>query len=162
VNPPFKLFFDECCPKRLARKIVEIYVECYPDLQTKHVTELFKAGDDEADFLPLLAEEKNWIVLTADRGKDPKKAKMPVVCGRLGITHISITSALLKDGYKAQKQALLCVWPEIMLLNRLPPGTKVSLGYRMVNRGLSKIPCLTVAAKPLAIWCQENQIQISN
>jgi hypothetical protein len=162
VNEPFKLFFDECCAKRLARKIVEIYKECYPNLETKHLTDYFETGDDEGEFLPLLAEEKNWIVVTADRGKDPKKVKMPIVCARLGITHISLTSDLVNAGYKAQKQALLCVWPEIMLLHRIPAGTRVSLGYRMVNKGSSKIPCLWVANKPFSIWCQQNDIQTSN
>ena len=75
MNQPFKLFFDECCSKRLARKIVEIYQECYPDLVTKHISEFCGQGKDDDDWIPLLEKEKDWIILTADRGKDAKKQK---------------------------------------------------------------------------------------
>jgi hypothetical protein len=161
VNEALKLFFDECCSKRLARKVVEIYSECYPNLQTKHLTDIcIGGGAEDPDWLSTL--DKDWIVLTADRGKKSKKQKLPAICGRLGITHISMTSHLIDAGYKAQKQALLCVWPEIMKTPLLPKGTKVSLGYRMINKGLSKVPWLSIEQKAFAIWCHEKGVQISN
>jgi PIN like domain len=163
VTTPLKLFFDECCSKRLARKIVEIYIECYPGLQTKHLFDFFnKGGVQDEDWLPLLETQKDWIVLTADRGKDPKKQKLPVICARLGITHIAMTPAVASSGYKAQKQALLSLWPQIMGLGSLPKGTKISLGYKMIENGLTKVPCLSVQQTPLAIWCHNHGIKIPN
>lgn len=162
MNQPFKLFFDECCSKKLARRIVEIYSECYPDLQTKHLSEFCEPGTDDEDWIPLLEKEQDWIVITADRGRDARKQKLPLICARLKITHISMTPVLKNAGYKAHKQALLSVWPEIIQLQSLPKGTKVSFGYRMINRGLTKVPALSVEQKPIAIWCQEKGVQISN
>jgi hypothetical protein len=163
VNQPFKLFFDECCSKKLARRIVEIYSECYPDLQTKHLSEFCSGcGTADEDWIPLLEKEKDWIVLTADRGKDPKKQKLPVICGKLGITHISMTPALIKEGYKSQKQAVLCVWQQIMKVGFLPKGTKVSLGFKMIDRGLTRAPWLSIEQKSFEIWCREKGIQTSN
>lgn len=163
MTQPFKLFFDECCSKKLARRIVEIYSECYPDIQTKHLFDFFeKGGAPDEDWIPLLEKEKDWIVLTADRRKDPKRQKLPLICSRFGITHVSMTPDLVKSGYKSQKQALLCLWPQIMSLGVLPKGTKVSLGFRMIDRGLTKAPYLTVEQKPLAIWCHDKGIQKSN
>jgi len=73
---PLKLFFDECCSKRLPGKIIELYKEDYPDIQIKHLTELVEKGTDDPDWLLILEQDKDWIVITTDRGKDPKKPKL--------------------------------------------------------------------------------------
>jgi hypothetical protein len=163
VTQPLKLFFDECCSKKLAHKIVEIYAECYPGIQTKHLSEFFAPGTNDPDWIPLLEKEKDWIVLTADRGrKGAKDQKLPLICGKLGVTHISMTSVLKNEGYKAQKQALLSVWPQIVKTPLLPKGTKVSLGYKMVDNGLSKIPRLSIEQQAFAIWCHAKGVGDSN
>jgi hypothetical protein len=158
VSQSLKLIFDECCSKRLARKIVEIYEECYPGLQTKHLSDLCKPGTNDEDWIPMLEKDKEWIILTADRGKDAKKQKLQVICSRFGITHIAFTSAVMRDGYKAQKQALLCVWPQIMRVPLIARPKRVSLGYRMFNKGLTKSPWLSIDGQAFDIWCKNNGI----
>lgn len=162
MNPSFKLFFDECCSKRLARRIVEIYSECYPEIQTKHLFDFWAPGADDPDWIAFLQKEKDWIVITADRGKDPKKQKLPLICAKLKVTHISLTPALCHAGYKEHKQALLSLWPQIMKSPLAPKGTKISLGYRMVDKGTARVPWLSVANQSFAIWCRDQGIQLSN
>jgi hypothetical protein len=163
VTQPLKLFFDECCSKKLARKIVEIYDECYPGIQTKHLSDFFALGTLDPDWIPLLEKDKDWIVLTADRGrKGGKNQKLPLICGKFGVTHISMTPLLKAAGYKAHKQALLSVWPQIVKIPLLPKGTKVSLGYKMFDKGLSKIPWLTIEQQSFEIWCHEKGIKNPN
>jgi len=123
---PIKLVFDECCSPRLPLKIKEVYSEDFPGIETKHLTDIFKAGDDDSRWLPLLEQQKDWIVITADRGKDSKRPKLPIICERLKITHISLTPVLVHAGYSAHKQALLSSWPDISKIQLLPKGTKVS------------------------------------
>lgn len=156
--PPLKLFFDECCSPRLPRKLVEIYIEDYPGIQTQHLTDLFKGGTDDADWLKTLEQDKDWVVITADRGRDSKRPKLPIVCSALGITHISMTPALQEAGYSEHKQAMLCVWPQIVKVPFIPKGTKVSLGYHMVNKGATKIHSLSVSQKAFDLWCREKSI----
>jgi hypothetical protein len=155
---PLKLFFDECCSKRLPGKIIEVYKEDYDHIQTKHLTQMMQAGTDDAVWLELLHKEKDWIVITTDRGKDPKKPKLPIICTKLGITHVSITPSLIEEGYTAQKQALLTVWPSLLRLPSILRGTRVSLGYRMYNKGLTKGPYLSVDTVQFDVWCKENGI----
>jgi len=163
VTPPIKLFFDECCSKKLARKIVEIYDECYPGIQTKHLFDFFIPGTPDGDWLPFLESDKDWVVLTADRGKKgDKNQKLPLICAQLGISHISITPQLKNAGYKAHKQALLSVWPQIINIPLIPKGTRVSLGFKMVNQGLSKIPWLSIENQAFEIWCNAKGIKIAN
>jgi hypothetical protein len=162
VIPPLKLFFDECCSRRLARKIVEIYAECYPDLETRHLSQLCALGTRDPEWLPMLEKEKGWIVLTADRGRDPKREKLPAICERLGITHISMTPKLVSEGYTIRKQALLTVWPQIIKIPLLPKPTRVSLGFRMVDNGLTRMPWLSIEQDAFATWCRSNNVIFEN
>lgn len=154
-----KLFFDECCSTKLAKKIPEIYLEDHPDLKTRHLTECIKSGTSDEDWLQEIQREGDWIVITADRGKDPKKEKLPIICEKLGIRHISFTPSLLHDGYSAQKQALLCVWPQLVKIPRLPPGTKLALGYAIHRRGLTQ---LTIGRIQFHKWCVKNGINLED
>ena len=140
---PIKLFFDECCSPRLPRKIIEVYEEDYPGITTKHLTDIFKAGTGDPDWIPILEKDKDWIVITADRGRDSKKPKLPLICATLGITYLSMTPAMQEAGYSAHKQALLTVWPNIVKARFIPKGTKISFGYHMVNKGKTMIPWLS-------------------
>lgn len=152
---PLKLFFDECCSKKLPVKIQDIYREDYPHIETKHLTDVFTQGKHDDEWIGLLEKDKDWIVITADRGEDPKKPKLPILCADLGITHISFTPALLRNGYSAQKQALLCVWPQIIKIHMLPKGTGISLGYKNMKGGYTPWPHLSIAGKSLDLWCRE-------
>jgi hypothetical protein len=156
--PKLRLFFDECCSKRLTQKLAELYAEDYPGLEIKHLADFFRAGDDDSKWLPLLEQDKEWIVITTDRGKDPKKPKLPVICAELGITHVIFTTGLLRNGYKAHKQALLCVWPQMVRMDRLPRGTRISLGYKFYKGGITQWPTLTIENKSFDGWCIGNGI----
>lgn len=153
-----RLFFDECCSKRLARKISEIYKEDYPDLETRHLTDFWQHSTPDGEWIPMLEREKGWIVLTADRGKDPKKEKLPLICKTFAVTHISMTPKLVHAGYREHKQALLCMWPQIVNAQRLPPGTKITLGYRRYV--LTDWPCMTIQGQLFEHWCKENAIPL--
>lgn len=156
MKPPIKLFFDECCSKRLARKIVEVYDEDYPGILTKHLTDDLKAGTPDDVWVQRLEDEQDWIVLTSDLGVDAKKPKLPILCQQFKITYLSMTPALKNAGYPAHKQAMLCVWPQIMRTPKLPRGTKVSFGLRPFPGRMW--PFLTIESKSFDVWCDEKQI----
>ena len=100
----------------------------------------------------------DWIVITADRGKDPKKRKLPLICAKEEITFVAITPSLAKAGYEAQEKALRLVFPELMHIHLLPKGMKVSLGFKMVKSGTAKIGALFIQQTPFAKWCAQNGI----
>jgi hypothetical protein len=72
-----------------------------------------------------------------------------------------MTPHLIKEGYKSQKQAVLSVWPQIMKVGFLPKGTKVSLGFKMIDKGLTKAPWLSIEQTSFEIWCYEKGIKLS-
>lgn len=154
---PIKLFFDECCSPLLSRRIPEIFSEDYPQIEVRHLTEFFKAGTEDAKWIAIL-ESKDWVVITADRGAEAKTPKLPLICSKLGVTHISMTPTLKHAGYSEHKQAMLTLWPQIVRARLLPKGIKVSMGYHMVNKGFSKIPWLSIDQQAFDVWCQANSV----
>ena len=120
------------------------------------MVEYFDKGDDDEDWLPILENHNSkWIVVTADRGRDPKKPKLPFICEELGVTHIMMTPTLKDAGYVAQKQALLTVWPQIVRTPFLPRGTRISLGVRRYTAGGHYWPSLQIGKKPFDVWCHK-------
>ena len=124
MSQPLKLFLDECCSKRLVKIINGAYLEDYPELQTKHQSDFWNPGTKDSQWIPILAQEKDWDILTADRGKNSKLDKIQVICSHYKVTHISMTPALINAGFKHQKHALLTLWPQIMRVRFLPVGTR--------------------------------------
>jgi len=153
-----KLFFDECCSPKLPGNIIEAYKEDFPGIKTKHLTEFFKAGTGDPEWIAILEKEKDWLVITADRGKETRKPKLPLICCQLGVTHLSMTPALSHDGYSAHKHAIFSVWPQIVRIPLIPKGTRVSFGYRMTNRGLTRSPHLSIDQIPFDQWCENKKI----
>jgi hypothetical protein len=119
-------------------------------------------GTEDAEWISKLEQELGWVVITADRGKDPKSPKLPILCVQFKITHVLITPSLMQAGYSVQKQALLTVWQQIVRLPQVPKGTRAELGYRMFNQGFTKAAWLSIGGKHLDIWCHEHGIEAPN
>jgi hypothetical protein len=158
LSVPVKLFFDECLSHRLARLIEEVYLEEFEDSRVLHLQQLFERGERDGTWLQTLKNEGNWLVLTADRAKNPKREKLPLLCSQLQITHLSMTATLIQKGFKCQKHALLTLFPQIADYALLPPGTKIALGLRSFHQRLW--PCLTIEGRPFDGWCLRNGIQL--
>jgi len=130
-----RLYFDECCSKRLAKELKDFYSIDHPDLVTAHVLDFYDPGTAESTWLQPLQEDRSWIAITNDHGRNPKKEKFHAVCRLLGITHVVMTPGLIKAGYSEHKNAITTVWPLLLKLHALPPGTGVRLGFEDQKSG---------------------------
>lgn len=133
-----RLYFDECCSKRLARELKEFYAVEYPSLETAHVLDNYNAGTGDSDWLKPLRDQEPWIVITQDHGRDAKKEKLPVICKELGVTHVAFSSAIIDGGYTVHKAALVAVWGWLAELHKLPPGTHARLTVGMAKGGVKR------------------------
>jgi hypothetical protein len=149
VNEGLRLFFDECCSPRLPRELFEFYHKDYPGLAVRHVLDNYKAGTPEPDWLAPLREDKSWLVITKDCGKKSPEHKLPLICQEWGITHVVFTAALIHAGFSQHKAALVTVWPQLVLLRKLPLGTQVKLGFGRLRADIPTFE-LRVSGKPLA------------
>jgi hypothetical protein len=145
-----RLYFDECCCRRLPRELKEFFAIDYPDLITAHVLDFYEAGAWDSRWLDPLKEDKSWIVITQDLGRNPNKEKLPVICRSLGITHIGFSPAIISSGYSVQKAALVTIWPQLVNLAKLPLGTHVRLSIVHGKGGIPRYE-LIVKGRPLSV-----------
>ena len=132
MTHPLKLLFDECCSKRLPRDLQSLY----PDIQTRHVLDNYSPSTADSVWLELLRNDKSWLVVTKDLGRDPKKERLHLICREWKITHLAFTAALISAGGEAHKNALISVWSQLSLLQTLPGGTRVKLGFGKMKAGV--------------------------
>lgn len=122
-----RLYFDECCSKRMSIELKAFFAVDYPDLETAHILDFYNQGTGDSTWLKALQQDRTWIVITQDLGKDPKKEKLPLICKELGVTHIAFSTCIINAGYTIQKTALVGLWDQILKLPLLPKGTQVRL-----------------------------------
>ena len=136
---------------------MDVYLEDCPKLETKHLTDELEAGTEDQVWVKNLSEKDGWIVVSADRGKDPKKAKLPHLCIANKTTSVLFTSYLHTKTFFYQKHALLSVFPDLLLLPQVKKGTVVKLGVRPVSKGGGEVPRLTVENTHLRKWVMEHE-----
>ena len=158
MTEPLKLFFDENMPLRFTERLLELYLEDYPDLQTDHIINRHKCGMGDREWIPEIAQE-NWIIVTADAGKSSKE-KLPEICTDCGVRHIILSPTLHNAPYKAKKEAFYCLWRHIAKIPRLPRGTRISL--RLIQHRLSTLPALLIDKEPFVRWCEQHDILIDD
>lgn len=144
-----RLYFDECCSRRLASELKLLFSSDIPPLITAHVLDHYEPGTGDSNWLQPLKDDSAWIVITQDRGRDPKKEKLPVVCRQLEVTHVTLSAAIINGGYSKQKAALLAVWSGLQQLHRVPPGSHVRLVITNTKGGVERFE-LRIGGRPLS------------
>jgi hypothetical protein len=130
--------------------------EDYPNLLIDHLAEHYERGEGDDVWLAKLQAEPDWIVITKDHGRDPKKPKLPEICKTLGRTHIIISETIQNNA--DIKHALTTVLPLLFLCPELPKGTQVRLNLQTLHKTNLKIPILSIEGKRLDIWCKERKL----
>jgi len=128
ISSVVRFLFDECYSTGLRDELKLFYALDYPLFEYHHVIDDYSPATDDRTWLEPLKDEKDWIVITKDAGRDASSERLPSICRELKITHVGMTPTLIDAGYTSQKLALTSVWPQMPLLLQLPLGTKLRLG----------------------------------
>jgi hypothetical protein len=153
-----RFLFDECYSPGLRDELREFFANDFPNFEYRHVLDSYAASTDDRTWLQPLRDEKHWIVITKDAGRDASTERLPRVCQELNITHVGLTPTLIHAGYTAQKLALTSVWGQMPLLLQLPAGTKLRLGCDDF-RGVRSYK-LRVGQKPFTTLLQESREEL--
>ena len=101
------------------------------DPEFRHVCDFFQQGTYDSVWIPQIASEEGWIVITSDGGRNPSKGgKLPELCREHKITHVILSPTLHNKTAADKVAALLLVWNEIELLQKVPPGSRFKLRYK--------------------------------
>jgi hypothetical protein len=121
-NQPVKLLLDECLGRPLVVDINKMLSWDTPIPTIHHLTNYFKPGELDPDWIPKVASE-GWIILTADRGRKGKD-KLPSICLAYKVTHILMGSSVMKMKQYQKANAIISIWEKIKECNRVPRGSR--------------------------------------
>lgn len=150
-----KLFLDECLSDDLVKSIHDFLSPDYQKLEIIHLANYYRRGEGDESWLPKLQKERDWIVVTKDHGRDPKKPKLPDICKQLGITHLIISETIVTNA--EIKHSLVTVFPHMTLVSSLPKGTQVRLNLHTLKVSGNKIPILIVEGKRIDLWFSKKE-----
>jgi hypothetical protein len=91
-----KFFFDECAiGPRAVRDIRSTLELSSHKIIVEHLFTYFKIGTPDDVWIPKIAEEEGWVIITADSGKK-RGPKLPELCVEYEITHVLMSPSIAK------------------------------------------------------------------
>jgi hypothetical protein len=100
--------------------------------QFKHINEFQKQGIDDDRWVPEIAKEGCWIIISGDRSKQNKSKKskhyrgekMRVVCKQYNVTLVEMSQKIHHLPTMKKIALLLLVWSDLMKVAEAPPGSR--------------------------------------
>lgn len=113
-----KLFLDEC----ISPAIIESYFKPHLDLleltaEVKHFKEKFGRGSryKDRDFVPILAREPDWIIISSDRAKQCKKVDSLVeLCRLCAVSLVCVTTPIMERGVPYLGARIIAHWDALV------------------------------------------------
>jgi hypothetical protein len=128
-----KIFLDECIAHPIAPRLQQHYLPAYPSLKVRHLLEEYRAHRCDSVWVPNLAKQGGWIVITKDRGKHGtagklRKPRLPELCVEYKVTCVAISNKLGHAKAAEIQEAIGEVMVNIEPIYAAPPGTIIKLG----------------------------------
>jgi PIN like domain len=119
--------FDECIGHPMMTQLRNMVMT---EAHFEHLCTKFKSGIKDRDWVPTLASEGGWIVITGDAGKQSKKReKLPDICMSYRVTHVIISPSLHQRPSSEKVAAIAGMWAKFELMGTDPPGTRYRLRF---------------------------------
>jgi hypothetical protein len=146
----FKLIFDECLGEPVVEALRPFLEKSGVKLVAMSVVSYQRAGVKDIEWIPKIAKEGGWVVLSADRGKRNRVGelpheKLPFLCRTHRVTHVLLSGSLQSSKTFIKGQALVAVWREILTAATAPAGTRFVLTKRSGGTGYSLVNADTKA-----------------
>ncbi|MBP3954006.1 hypothetical protein J8F10_01670 [Gemmata sp. G18] len=108
----------------------------------------FSQGIKDGDWIPQLAAEGGWVVISSDGAKQSGRGdKLPDLCRAFGITHIVLSPSLHSKRASEKSGAIANLWTQIeSAVSAAVPGTRFVLRYKskkgtnLVSLALVEVP----------------------
>ena len=149
MTEPARFLFDECLARPVVEnQVVQLFRLYGAENEVAHLFTKFDPGTKDEVWIPQLASEGGWIIITTDQGKQSKKGqKLPEICREFRVTHIMLSTKLHTRNMYTKVLAIQHCLPSIMDVVTSPPGS----GFLLQLSGADKF-CLkkrTEALPPL-------------
>ncbi len=108
-----------------------IYRLVMPDAKFVHICDYFHEGIRDGEWIPRLAAEGGWVVISSDGAKQSGKGdKLPDLCREYGIPHVVLSATLHAKSSRDKAAAITAMWAQIATVVDAPPGTRFQLRFR--------------------------------
>jgi hypothetical protein len=150
LSEEIKLIFDECLSRPIVEALRPFLEKSGVSLKTESVVETQRSGIADKVWIPKIAAEGGWIVISADRGKSNREKfseKLPYLCRAHRVTHVLLSARVHELTLFAKGQALVAVWAEFLKVKSAVAGTRFMLkkrdrgdGFQLVNSDTPQPP----------------------
>jgi len=138
VTQPIRFVFDECALGRctVERELRDSLALFGADAELAHLLSKFPPGTKDEVWIPHLAHDGDWIIFSADLGKNSKKSEsLPLICQALGVTHIIMSPALQRRPSFYRVLAISSCWTQILGTAEAAKGTGFTLSMSTGKKG---------------------------
>jgi hypothetical protein len=103
-----------------------------------HLLSKYPQGTPDRVWIPDLAREGGWVVVTSDGGKQSKKSeKLPLICHAHYVTHVVLSVGLHKKKAHDKFLAISECWDELIAATAAADGTGYS--RRLTGSGIVRM-----------------------
>ena len=127
-----KFLFNNNLPPSLARGMAELSKFDPAIQQVTPLRDKFAPNAADADWLPVLAEEGGWIVISIDRFR--KSDAERELLRRRGLTVFVLDRQWSSKPYWVQAAQFVLWWPKVLDVARLTSKTAMRVPWRFTNR----------------------------
>lgn len=153
-----KIFLDQCVAYPIAVRLTNHYSPAYPSMKVRHLLDEYRAGRCDSVWLPNLAQEGGWIIVSKDLGRHSKaggKPSLPELCAQYGVTCVALTGKLGNAKAAEHQEALDEVMRNVAPIYQAPKGTIIKLGMDYLKGGIKRY-ALRVRQRSLGVFLESN------
>ena len=124
TQQPTRFFFDECLSKPVVESQITQSLRLYgSDAEVAHLLSKFEKQTPDSVWIPQLANEGGWVIITADRGRHSKKSeKLPLICRAYGVSHVLLSAKLHSRNMHKKALAIDSSWDGLFAAGSAPKG----------------------------------------
>ena len=139
MTQPIRFLFDECVSRPVVEtQIAESLLLYGAEASVAHFLGKYSRGVKDRVWIPEIAEEGGWIVVSMDRGQHSRKSeRLPIICRAFRVTHVTLSAGLEKRTMHYRATAVAACWPELIAAASHPPGTGFNLSMRPIRDGFA-------------------------
>jgi len=124
-----RLLIDECLPPALISVYLSNHIRISRyGVDAIHIKEYLGEGKKDPNWVPQIARDRRWFVLSMDKGKHGKKTDaLPLICYEYKVTLILLSERLVQKRIEYYGPQILAHWHNIVKGARGPKGAQYLL-----------------------------------
>ena len=140
------LLVDECLPPVLISAYLRSHIGLSDDgVNAVHMKDHLGRGKKDRDWVPEIARDRRWCVLSTDRGShSSRQDALPLICHEYKVTLIRLSQSLISQGITVYGPQLLSNWSALVGALKGPKGAQYLLRCHGSRAGIASLKATRV------------------